>query len=1196
VKNRAPTPRQRVARPAFRKLRVFAVDPGLTARYETAIANEMTLLIRWEDLGHGPTGEYIAVVDTDEAGKTLYPPVDLDRADILAQNGLTPSDGDPHFRQQMVYAVAMRTIGNFERALGRVAHWTYGAGAGGDGAGAAGHEAEYRRQLQIHPHWNEDANAFYDPATGRIVCGYFAGFASTPLAGTTVFTCLSQDVVAHEVAHALMLGWSLEFDESTPDAIALHEAFADLIPLFQHFWPGAVLRQQIANIRGDLQQRSTLGALALQFGIAIGRQDGLRNALGWTDEQGTWHPRRPDPGLYRTTIEPHDRGDILIGAVFEAFRTIYDSRVADLRRIATRGSGVMPAGSLHPDLIDRFTQEVSTSARHVLDMCLRALDYLPPVQTTFGDLLRAIITADYDLEPLDALRYRTAFVEAFRAHGIYPPEVGTLSVETLLWSRPDPDEANLLTPFIKELSANHSYWALPRDRGELCRLLIDKRRDVQAFLEKQPRSTRLGPIDLSKPFEVVSFQPRQRSGPSGEITSQWVTKIVQRPGGTGRQLVRRLAGCTLVIDAETGVARYRVDKVAPDATSTARAGRDLLAHAGAPATMQPHERRLRVFAFDPSLGLRQATAGLNEVTVSVAWERDESGRELLEPGPVGEYLEVVDRDPASRCFYEPVDLNHPYLLAQDGLAPSEASPQFHQQMVYAVAMRTIRNFEHALGRPALWAPRPPRDDQGVRRDEEYVQRLRLYPHALREANAYYSPDKKAVLFGYFRAAVESDEVGAGRLTVFTCLSHDIIAHEVTHALLDGMHRRFREASNPDVLAFHEAFADLVALLQHFSLADVLRDQIAATRGDLASQNQLGELAQQLGEAIGKRGALRSALGSVDATSGTWTPLVPDPADYRRLTEPHDRGALLVAAVFDAFVTIYKSRIADLLRIASDGTGVLPAGQLHPDLVVRLANEAARTAERVLQMCIRALDYCPPVDLTFGDYLRAILTGDREYDPADEEHRRVAFVEAFRRRGIIPPEVRNLSVDGLLWRSTSDAPDEDEDVVLDEVRGWASDITAWSLSKSRRALFDLMHDKRRDLHRHIADLARERNVTLSAIDTALPFEVHSIRPSIKTDWEGRLGFQWTIELTQRVRLSLGEGDRAAAPAYFRGGCTLIVDAETGKVRYSIRKPLDDERRERQRQYLLREGGDSLAATYFQGPGREDHEPFAMLHRL
>jgi hypothetical protein len=43
-------------------------------------------------------------------------------------------------------------------------------------------------------------------------------------------------------------------------------------------------------------------------------------------------------------------------------------------------------------------------------------------------------------------------------------------------------------------------------------------------------------------------------------------------------------------------------------------------------------------------------------------------------------------------------------------------------------------------------------------------------------------------------------------------------------------------------------------------------------------------------------------------------------------------------------------------------------------LIRLANEAAKAARHVLNMCIRALDYCPPVDITFGEYLRGIITG------------------------------------------------------------------------------------------------------------------------------------------------------------------------------------------------------------------------------
>ena len=160
----------------------------------------------------------------------------------------------------------------------------------------------------------------------------------------------------------------------------------------------------------------------------------------------------------------------------------------------------------------------------------------------------------------------------------------------------------------------------------------------------------------------------------------------------------------------------------------------------------------------------------------------------MKPGPVGEYLEVVDVDPASDRFYEPVDLDDPRLLLQDGLAPSEGNPQFHQQMVYAVAMRTISSFEEALGRPVLWASPPGR--------YEYVPRLRIYPHALRAKNAYYSPDLSAILFGYFPAESSLTDTTAPGTLVFGCLSADIIAHEMTHALLDGYTERLQGIFQP----------------------------------------------------------------------------------------------------------------------------------------------------------------------------------------------------------------------------------------------------------------------------------------------------------------------------------------------------------------------------------------------------------------
>ena len=86
---------------------------------------------------------------------------------------------------------------------------------------------------------------------------------------------------------------------------------------------------------------------------------------------------------------------------------------------------------------------------------------------------------------------------------------------------------------------------------------------------------------------------------------------------------------------------------------------------------------------------------------------------------------------------------------------------------------------------------------------------------------------------------------------------------------------------------------------------------------------------------------------------------------------------------------------------------------------RLSDEAAKVAGHVLTMCVRALDYCPPVDLTFGDYLRALITADYDMVPDDSLGYRVAFVEAFRRRGIYPRDLRSLSIDALRWRPASD---------------------------------------------------------------------------------------------------------------------------------------------------------------------------------
>ena len=280
-------------------------------------------------------------------------------------------------------------------------------------------------------------------------------------------------------------------------------------------------------------------------------------------------------------------------------------------------------------------------------------------------------------------------------------------------------------------------------------------------------------------------------------------------------------------------------------------------------------------------------------------------------------------------------------------------------MVYAVAMRTIANFEVALGRTVQWSAR----QTGSRYEEEFVPRLKIHPHALREENAYYSPESKALLFGYFDTTNTDSRVCLPGGRVFTCLSHDIIAHETTHAILDGLHRRLLYPTNCDVLAFHEAFADLVAIFQHFTLPGVLEHEIAKTRGDLQTENLLAKLAVQFGTATGRGDALRDALGQEqreNAEGRRWERKKPDPDRIKYTTSPTPAVRCLSRLRSMPFSRFTRPRQPICCGWLAGGTGILAAGALHPDLVRRLAREAREIAQRLLAVFIRRSTTCRPL--------------------------------------------------------------------------------------------------------------------------------------------------------------------------------------------------------------------------------------------
>ncbi len=545
------------------------------------------------------------------------------------------------------------------------------------------------------------------------------------------------------------------------------------------------------------------------------------------------------------------------------------------------------------------------------------------------------------------------------------------------------------------------------------------------------------------------------------------------------------------------------------------------------AIPKPSTRPLKIYATDPTQGYEAA------LKISIAVEH-----ENLTPGPVGDRLEVVDYDGHAKVYYDSVDLEDPAILTQGGLDPSEADPRFHQQMVYAVASRTLSNFDRALGRRLLLSRK------------KGPNRLRLFPHAFRGRNAFFDRNLHAILFGYFDADESNPGTNLPRQRIYTCLSHDIIAHEMTHAIVDRLRPFFLEPTNADTQAFHEGFSDIVALFQHFTFPNLLEREIQRNRGDLQTPTVLVELARQFGFAKGDGKSLRSALDSEAKLSDS-------------VSEPHDRGAILVAAVFDGFFQTYRSRVDDLFRIATGGSGELPPGHLQPHLAHRIAAEAARTAQRHLDICIRAFDYLPPVDITFGDFLRALVTADFELNPDDEYGQRAALIEGFRKRRIYPEGVVSLAEESLRWPVAPDLPP-----MTDQLGSLLPQLLRMEADRFSQGSHDAVLRSRAEsrLSSGAADAesfniqgplavaleayARQHREALHLRDD-LPIQVKGFHAVFRTAANGRLLIELVAQLVQTDRTS--QVDAMLGGLEVRGGTTIIVGVD-GTVRYAIAKPL------------------------------------------
>src|SRR5215207_4824311 len=332
---------------------------------------------------------------------------------------------------------------------------------------------------------------------------------------------------------------------------------------------------------------------------------------------------------------------------------------------------------------------------------------------------------------------------------------------------------------------------------------------------------------------------------------------------------------------------------------------------------QNRTQRFTIIAQDPSVKVPKKDGGGRAILTAQV----DVPAEVLAPGPRGYRVQVIDYNSSTGELYTALEYKtlgggrycDPFIDESD--ATLLTNPTFHAQNVYAIVMRTLARFEYALGRRVSWS--------------FYGHQLLVGPHAFAEANAFYSKRDRALLFGYFpklgaaaAARKESrDENGGGpgegalaaeASWVFTCLSHDIVVHETTHAIVDGLRQRYTDPSSPEQAGFHEGLADVIALLSIFSLPGVVErvidlgrpgagDATRITLNHLTVEALRDSIVLGLAEEFGseasneKSGVRKSALRRSVKLAPPAELSPPRPPNYymarEEFEEPHRRGEL-----------------------------------------------------------------------------------------------------------------------------------------------------------------------------------------------------------------------------------------------------------------------------------------------------------------
>ena len=197
------------------------------------------------------------------------------------------------------FAVVHQTLTMYQRALNGPLPWQWNTGGNTD-------------PLQVFPHGLPNTiGAFYSRTQKALKFGDFIKPGEPPTS-PRAFMCRSLDIVSHEAGHAVLDGlqpsWILI--GNPPQTGGLHESFGDLTAIFLALSQLDQVDAIIAQTKADLHDKTFLADLAEQFGLALGKPNGLRNADN-------------DFKLSEVGTEVHAISQVFTGAIYDILADIF---------------------------------------------------------------------------------------------------------------------------------------------------------------------------------------------------------------------------------------------------------------------------------------------------------------------------------------------------------------------------------------------------------------------------------------------------------------------------------------------------------------------------------------------------------------------------------------------------------------------------------------------------------------------------------------------------------------------------------------------------------------------------------------------------------------------------------------------------------------------------------------------------------